>query len=171
MFGALRQGSVIYILEKQNALALKIGRVETTTQPTGYNMIPYGQQTFGQTMDITVKYDDGTTDEFKQLQANGSVAMYGNVVVTETRELMLQEIESMERESKKVIDSIPYHENVLKSVGDMKVSLSPEYAKEVETDKRLHTLEQGLGSIQQDQKAILDMLSRLNAPSVTKSKQ
>lgn len=171
MFGALRQGSMIYILEKQNVLGLKIGRIETTTQPTGYGMGPYGQPTFGQTLDITVKYDDGTTDEFKQLQANGSVAMYGNVVVAETRELMLQEIESMERESKKIIESIPYHEGVLKSVGEMKASLSPEYAKEVETDKRLVSLEQGLGSIQQDQKTILDMLSRLNVTNSTQSKQ
>lgn len=169
MFGALRQGSTIYVLDKQNRPSLKIGKVETTTQPTGYNM-PYVQP-IGQTFDIVVKYDDGRTDEFKQLQTQNSIAVYGNVVVAETRELMMQEIDAMERDSKRVLDSVPYHESVLQSVGEMKAVLSPEYAKEIETDKRLNTLEQGLGMIQQSQQAILDMLSKQNASNISKSKQ
>lgn len=157
MFGALRQGSAIYVLDKQNRPSLKIGRVESTTQPTGYNMIPYANPV-SQTIDVVVKYDDGTTDEYKQMQTQSSVAVYGNVVITETRELMLQEIDTMAREARKVIESVKYHEGVLQSVNEIKVALSPEFAKEVETDKRLITLEKG-------QKAILDMLQKLNAPN------
>ena len=163
MFGALRQGCNIFVLDKKDTPNLKIGRIETTTQPTGYNMIPY-PQTIGQTIDMVVKYDNGTTDEFKQMQTQNSVAYYGNVVVTETSELMLQEIDAMERESKKIIESMPYHQSVLKSVEEMKLALSPEYAKNVETENRLTTLEQG-------QRTIIDMLSKLNVPNISKSKQ
>lgn len=162
MFGALKQGCPLFVLDKKDKPCLKVGRVETTTHPTGYNIMSYGQGSVGQTFDIVVKYDDGTTDEFKQLQTQNSMAYYGNVVLTETRELMLQEIDAMERESKKVVASLPYHEAVLKSIGEMKIVLSPEYAKNVETENRLTTLEQG-------QKTIIEMLSHINASTISKS--
>lgn len=168
MFGALREGSTLYVLDKTNKPTLRIGRVGTMTHPTGYNTLPY-MQNINQTFDVVVKYDDGSTDKFEQMQTQNSVAVYNKAIVTETRELMLQEIDAMERESRKIIDSIPYHEGFLQSIGEMKAVLSPEYAKEIETDKRLNTLEQGLGAIQQSQQAILEMLSRQNAPNISKS--
>lgn len=167
MFGALREGSTLYVLDKTSSPVLKIGRVETTTHPTGFSTMPYVQP-MAQTFDVIVKYDDGTSDKFEQMNTQNSVAVYGKAIVTETRELMLQEIDAMERESKRVIESVDYHKSVLQSVDKMKIVLSPEFAEKVETEKRLSTLEHGLGSIEQSQKAIMDMLSKLNAPGISK---
>ncbi len=146
MFSALRQGSPLYILDKGN-LTLKVGNVESTTMPTGMNNLPWLQMQ--QPMDATVRYEDGTTNEFKQLQPNTAVAVYGNVVVTETKELMAQEVESMARQSKQVLDSTAYHQKVMEACEGMKALLSPQFAKEKETEMRLTSLEQGLGDIKE----------------------
>lgn len=142
MFSALRQGSPIYVLDKGN-LTLRVGSVESTTMPVGLNNMPWMQQPF----DAVVKYDDGSTNEFKQLQPNLSVGMYGNVVVTETKELMAQEVEQMQRQSKQILDSVDFHKKVLTTCEEMMKSLSPQFAKEKETDDRLNSLEKGLGDI------------------------
>lgn len=169
MFGALRQGSIIYILDKQNALDLKVGSVVSTTQPTGYNMIPFAQNLPGQTIDIVVKYDDGTTNEFKQMQFGSSVAYYGNTIVTETKEQMMAEVDTIERNSQTVLDTIPYHRAVIDSIPGVRSVLSPSYAKEKQTDERLVSLEQGLGDIRKDQKDIMDLLSKIASGASSKS--
>lgn len=102
----------------------------------------------------TVKFEDGSQSEFQQLQPNSSVALYGNVVVAETKELMMQEVEQMVRQSKSVLDSMDYHKKVVSSCDDMMRLLSPTFAKEKDTEHRLDTLEQGLGDIK---KMLLNM--------------
>lgn len=147
MFGALRQGSTLYVMDKGN-LTLSVGTVETLTQPTFGNM-QWMQQIPGQTMDVTAKMEDGTTTKFEKLQSNTAVAVIGNVVVTETKELMAQEVDAMMRQSKAVLESVGYHQKVLTACEDMKAVLSPQFAKEKETDQRLTSLERGLGDIKE----------------------
>ncbi len=131
-------------MDKSN-LTLKVGSVVTLPQQTSYNnpymaslMIPFS---------ATVKFDDGTQSEFQQLQPSSSVAVYGNVVVTETKEQMMQEVDQMLRQSKSVLDSIGYHKKVLTACDDMMKILSPAFAKEKNTEERLDSLEQGMGDI------------------------
>lgn len=149
MFGALRQGSAFFVLDKQNGPTLRIGSVVSVTQPTGYNSMPWLQNMPGQTVDALVKFDDGTQEEYKQLQANQAIAVYGNVVVAETRELMTQEVDNMARSSKNLLDTVDYHRGVLVKCEEMMRRLSPSFAKDKETDERLNTLERGLGDIKQ----------------------
>lgn len=142
MFSALRQGSPLYVMDKSN-LTLRVGSVVSVPQQTSYQFMPNLAVPFN----ATVKFEDGSTSEFQQLQPNSSVAVYGNVVVTETREQMIQEVEQMVRQSKSVLDSVSYHEKVLSSCDDMMKVLSPAFAKEKDTEARLNLLEQGVGDI------------------------
>ncbi len=160
MFNALRQGSPLYVMDKGN-LTLKVGSVESVSQPTGFGNMPWMQGLPGQTIDVTVRFEDGSNCEFKQLQPNLASAVYGNVVVTETRELMAQEVDNMTRQSKAVIESVPYHNKVVASCDEMKALLSPQFAKEKETDKRLLTLERGMGDI----KEVLDKIAKGMSPA------
>lgn len=139
MFSALRQGSPLWVLDKSN-LTLQMGSVVSFTQPAGYNM-PWINLP-GQTMDITVKMEDGTNSEFKQLQSSLSIAQYGNVLVCESSEAMAKEIENLDAQSKSVIESVPYHRKAREAYEMMKKKLSPAYAKERMTDDRLTRLEQ-----------------------------
>lgn len=167
MFGALRQGSVIYVLDKQNGPTLRIGSVMSVTQPTGYNSMPWLQNMPGQTIDALVKFEDGTQEEYKQLQANLAIAVYGNVVVAETRELMTQEVDNMARNSKNLLDTVDYHKNVLVKCEEMMKRLSPSFAKDKETDERLTTLERGLGDIKQ---MLTEMSGRNSSVKTSKNK-
>lgn len=142
MFSSLRQGSPLYILDKSN-LTLKVGSVISVPQQTSYQFMPNLMVPFN----ATVKFEDGSQNEFQQLQPNSSVALYGNVVVAETKEQMMQEVDQMVRNSKSVLDSMEYHKKVLVACDDMMKVLSPAFAKEKDTEHRLDTLEQGLGDI------------------------
>ena len=147
MFSAVRQGSPIFVLDKDN-LSLKIGTVASATQPTfGNQWIPNMPM---QPMDISVKFDDGESMEFKQVQPNAAVAYYGKVTITETKELMVQEVEQMMRNAKSIIDSVPYNEQVLDSCNSMLTILSPSFAKEQQTDKDIASLKENINGINSD---------------------
>ena len=143
MFSALRQGATIYVLYKDN-LSLKVGSVSTMTQPTFNQYLPNMPL---QPMDVTVKFDDGTSNEFKQLQPNSSVATYGNVVVAETKELMMQEVEQMARSAKAQIDNMPYHQKVLEASRNMLAELNPAIAKEQQTEREIVKLKNDIGEL------------------------
>lgn len=136
MFSSLRQGAPIYVLDK-STLTLKVGTVASATQPTFNQYLPSMPM---QPMDITVKFDDGMSNEFKQVQPSLSVATYGNVVVAETRELMSQEVEQMARASKQQLDNVPYHQKVLEASKKMQEVLNPAYAREQQTDREIAEL-------------------------------
>ena len=115
MFQSLRQSNIFYILQKGENPELKMGQVVSVSNPQP----KYGQyvpgQTYGQNMetvvDVSVKVGEETID-FKQLPANLSIANFGanGVVVSESREAMNAEVESMLRISRGGIESVPYHE-------------------------------------------------------------
>lgn len=143
MFSSLRQGSTLYVLYKDD-LKLKVGTVTSMTQPTFNQYLPNMPM---QPIDAVVKFDDETSNEFKQLQPSLSVATYGNVVVAETKELMTQEVEQMARVSKSQIDNMPYHQRVLEETKRMLAMLNPAYAKEQQTEKELQFLKQEMAEL------------------------
>jgi len=92
MFSALRQGSPFYILEKGETPVLKIGQIESVSQPKPkYNTFNPALN-FGMNMetvvDITVVID-GNKKEYLGIPSNLSTHGYGNVVVSESKEAMV----------------------------------------------------------------------------------
>lgn len=146
MFGALSQGSSLFVLDKADGTPkLKIATVESSTYPTSYTNMPWVSP--GQTLDLSVAFADGEKVKFEKLPASSSVYAYDKAVVTETRELMQQQVEAAHRQSKAVLDSIPVHERALVAYDGILKQLSPTYAKESQTDERLNKLEAGIDRI------------------------
>lgn len=143
MFSALRQGSALYVLDTKGKPTLRKGMVQSVSAPK------YQQFTMSpeMTVDITVKFDDGETNEYKQMPSALSVASMGNIIIAESRELMSQEVENILRNSKNIIDHVDYHKEVVAACEQMLVALNPSFAKEKETDERLSKLEGGLEDI------------------------
>lgn len=136
----------MYVLDKTGeAPKLKIATLSNNTNPIGN--ITWMQPLPGQTTDITVTYPDGETSKFERLPANLSTFVYEKAIVTETRELMQQQVESSIRQSKAVLASVPFHERAIVAYDDILKQLSPTFAKERQTEERLDTLERGLGDI------------------------
>lgn len=164
MFSGLRQSSLFYVLEKGEKPVLKVGQVQSVSNP-----VPkYGQfnpsQPFGQNVetvvDVSVKMGDETLD-FKQLPANLQIANFGanGVVVSESREAMLAEVESMISTSKSVLDSVEYHQNVIAECESMLVQLNPQFAKDKEQKEKIGALEEKMSGMENTLSSIQSMLS------------
>ena len=139
MFSGIRQNSLFYILEKGEELKLSIGHVVSVSNPQPkYNQFPTTQPFAQPEMFVDVKVKVGEEmQEFKQLGANLSIANSGNVVVSDSKEAMSAEVESLLRMSRQVLESIPYHEKVLVSCDSILRELNPSFAKEKEQEEKM----------------------------------
>lgn len=160
MFSGLRASSLFYILEKGEKPVLKVGQVVavSNSQPK-YGQYPttpmFGQQVES-VVDISVKVGDEPL-EFKQLPSNLSIANVGqNVVVSESKDAMNAEVEAMLRNSRGILESVPYHESIIASCDTILRELNPQLAKEKAQEEKIGVLEgqmkqlgEAVGSIQQ----------------------
>lgn len=174
MFSGLRQAGIFYILEKGDEMNLKIGQVVSVSNPQPkYNQFgnpnTYGVQP-EMVVDVKIKVGDETV-EFKQLNANASIANSGNVVVSDSREAMSAEIEGMMRNSKQIIESVPYHENVLVSCDAMLRDLNPNFKKEKEQEEKMSALEGEVTGIKETLTEMMTMLSSALGTSKNKKKE
>lgn len=155
MFSALRQGSVLYILEKGETPSLKIGSVVSVTQPS-YN----GNFVLnGSTIDINVKVGNETMD-FRNVPSSQSIASYNNAVIAETKELMSNEVDNMLQNSKSIIDSVPYHNSVISSCEGILKNLNPRFAKEKERDEDISNLKNKIGGLESKMDKLISILSK-----------
>lgn len=155
MFSALRQGSVIYILEKGENPTLKVGQIVSITQPNYSNNFLMN----GSTIDINVKVGDQNMD-FKNVPSSQSTATYNNVIIAETKELMSNEVDNMLQSSKSIVDSVTYHNNVIASCENILKELNPRFAKEKERDEDITNLKDKMGGIESKMDQILTLLSK-----------
>ena len=171
MFSGIRQGNLFYILEKGEDLNLKIGQVISVSNPQPkYNQFNT-TNAFAQpemVVDVKVKVGEESLD-FKQLNANMNIANSGNVVVSDSKEAMSAEVESLLRNSKQIIESVPYHERVVSSCDVMLRELNPAFAKEKEQEEKIGALEQRMGHIDGKLEKVLELLS--DTVGISKSKK
>ena len=155
MFSALRQGSVVYILEKGENPVLKVGQVVSITQPNySSNFLMNGT-----TVDINVKVNNQNMD-FKNVPSSQSVANYNNAVITETKELMSNEVDNMLQSSRSIVDSVTYHNNIITSCESILKELNPRFAKEKERDEDINNLKDKMGGIESKMDKILVLLQK-----------
>ena len=152
MFSALQQGSIIYILEKSNSPILRTGQVVSITQPTFNNSF------LATNVDINVKSGDQDMS-FKNVPSNQSVFRYDNAVIAETKELMSQEVENMLQNSRNIVNSVTYHNEVIKQCESILKELNPRFAKEQERDEDINNLKNKIGGIESKMDQILSLLA------------
>lgn len=162
MFQGIRQNNLFYILEKGEKLNLKVGQVVSVSNPQPkYNQFPttptYGMQP-EMVVDVKVKVGEETLD-FKQLNANHSLANSGNVVVSDSKDAMMAEVEGLLRTSKQIIESVPYHEGVIASCDTILRELNPQFAKEKEQEEKIGALEMRMGDIDSKLDKMFEILS------------
>lgn len=170
MFSGLRQAGLFYILEKGEELKLRIGQVISVSNPQP----KYGQYSYGSqpemTIDVRVKVDEETL-EFKQLNANASIANSGSVIVSDSKEAMNAEVEGLLRTSRGVLDSVSYHEKVLTSCDVILRELNPNFKKEKEQEEKMSMLEDEVIGIKDTLGEMMNMLSSALGHSKSKSKE
>lgn len=160
MFSALRPGSILYILDKSDGLAVKTGCVENITQPRPMYKTYNPAVSFGTNMqtvvDVTVKVD-GEKKEIVGLNSNNIIQSQGDYVISETREAMISEVDSMLQNSKNVIESVDQHKQIIEQCESILRDLNPVYAKEQERDDAIEDLTAQVNNMQ----SILNRLENL----------
>ena len=143
MFQGLRTNSLFYVLDKGENPSLRIGQVVSVSNPqTRYPSFNNGftPQPMETVVDVRVKLGDEEAD-FKQLPANGQIANDKNLVVSDSKEAMSAEVDAMLRQSKAILESVDYHERVVKSCEGMLLQLNPQIAKDREQTEKINKLE------------------------------
>lgn len=171
MFSALRQGSSFFILDKTNVPKLKIGSVVSVSQPMPkYNNTYVPGHNYTETVvDVVVKVNEEEL-KFEKLPSNLSIANFGQsgIVVSESKEAMNGEVESMFRNSKNIIESVQYHKDVLIACDEMMKELNPQLAKEKEQEQKIAMLENRMGGMES---TLQDIHKLLNSALSNKSKE
>lgn len=171
MFSALRQGSTLYILSKGDKPELRIGTVTAVSDPVAkFGSMPVYGQPQPTTVNVTVKVDESTMT-FEKLDSGAVIMTYPNenTVVASSREAMAGEVEAMERTSRQIVESVPYHQSVLSSCDGILRTLNPQFAKEKEREEKMTELENKVSGIDSRLTEIKDMIAGLasvNAPRV-----
>lgn len=160
MFSALRQGSIIYILDKRGVPTLKVAQVDEFTEPKSKFNTSFPAQPFNTEMvvDITAKAGEDKY-EFKQLPSQASIANYEGAIVSETKEPIIAEVENLQRLSRQHIFDTPYHEKVDEACDKIMKDLNPYFAKEKAQEEKIEMLEEKIGGIEDSIDSIKSMLS------------
>lgn len=151
MFSNLRVGTPIYVLSKQEP-KVSIGEVQSvgapvpqfgTTYTAGYLQPPK------MLVDIKVKVGDEVID-LQKLPADQTIADFGTngMVVSETRESILTEIENMRKSSQGVLDSVDYHRQMVNKCLQLTEELSPQAKAEAEQKRDIDTLKSQMANIE-----------------------
>lgn len=167
MFSGLRQNSIFYVLEKKNVqdegekICLKIGQVVSVSNPqpkypTTYQFNPQGMD---MTVNVSVKFPNEQI-EFKELPANGQIANFENLVVSESREAIDSEVDALFRTSKDVVDSEPYHKQVMKDCNKIRSILNPQIAKDKQQEEDIKALKNEMSGVKGTLSDIQSMLSK-----------
>lgn len=145
MFSFLKQGSLLYVLDKTEGAKLKIGEVVSVSAPHTNYQAPFPNQTY---IDVKVTID-GNIHEYNQIPSQNSIVTYNNgkITISETKQELQSEVETLLQNSRQIISNIGVYQKNIDDCEDILKELSPQYAKDKERDDRIESLEDKLDKI------------------------
>ena len=154
MFSALAQGSSVYILDKTSSPKYLIGEVVGVSQPK----INFNGQS---TVDLRVNVDN-SVQEFSNLLSINSISTYngGKVIISETKQGIQNEVESILDNSRKIIDNIDTYKQNITDCEEILKQLNPQFAKDKERDDRLFNLESRFDGVESKLDKIFNLIQK-----------
>ena len=143
MFSGLRQGTALYVLDKSKEPKVMMGYVEhiSTPHPMYPNYNP--SVSFGANLqtvvDVTVKLGDDKK-EFVGVPSTSSIHSYGDYVLSESKDGMIQEVTSMLENSKSILANVEQHKSNIEACEKILKELNPVYAREKERDETIDNI-------------------------------
>lgn len=162
MFSTLRKGSPIYILDRTSAPEVKLGYIENVSIPRPMYPTYNPQVSLGTNMQMVVDLNvriDNETKEFC-VPSNLSLHTYGDYTLSENKEAMISEVDSLLQNSKDVLDSVDKHKEAISAYEKILKNLNPVYAKEQERDVAIGNLSERVDSIQNSLDRLEELLKR-----------
>ena len=159
MFSTLRKGSPIYILDRTVTPEVKMGYIDSVSMPRPMYPTFNPQVSLGTNMSTVVDIKVRIDDQVKEFCVPSSLSIhtYGDYTLSENKEAMISEVDSLLQNSRDILDSIDKHKQAIAAYENILKSLNPVYAKEQERDGAISNLSQRVDSIQDS----LDRLERL----------
>ena len=143
MFSGLRQGQTLYVLDKSSEPKVVTGYVERISAPhpmyPNYNPNASFGANLQTVVDITVKVDNDKK-EFVGVPSTSSIHSYGDYVLSESKDNMIQEVTSMLENSKSILSNVEQHKSNIAACEKILKGLSPVYAKEQERDEVIENI-------------------------------
>ena len=157
MFSALKQGSIIYVLDKGEKLVLKIGQVTEIVQNNQYN---FGQTNNG-LVNITVNVN-GEKINFSNLPPSQGSSNYNNgmTLVSDNKEAVVVEVENLIQHSQGVINSIDYHQSIITDGEEIMKTLNPRFAKDKERDEEINKINSRIDNMNDKLDKLISALSK-----------
>lgn len=125
--------------------------------------MPYGG--LNTLVDITVKVGNDKK-QYVGIPSNLSIHGSGDIVISESRDAMMAEVEGMLQTSKSIVDSIDYHKKMIVACEDMLKQLNPAFAKEQERDGAIDSLKSEVATLRQEISRMTTLLAnRAVAPN------
>ena len=143
MFSGLRQGTTLYVLDKSEEPKVVTGYVENVSAPHPMYKTYNPAVSFGTNLqtvvDIIVKIGNDKK-EFMGVPSGNTIHSYGDYVLSENKESMIQEVDAMLQNSKAIIDSIDQHKANIDACEKILKQLNPVYAKEQQRDEAIDNI-------------------------------
>lgn len=157
MFSTLKQGSIIYVLDKGEKLNLRIGQVTNIVQNTQY---AFGQPNNG-LVNITVNIN-GEKLDFSNLPHSQGSSNYNNgtTLVADNKEAILAEVENLIQHSQGVINSIDFHQSIVTTGEEILKTLNPRFAKDKERDEEINNINKRIDNMDSKLDKLLTALSK-----------
>ena len=84
----------------------------------------------------------------------------GKTIISDSKDIITQEVNNMINNSQQIINSIPYHQSVLETGEQILRQLNPELAKQKDQEEKINNLESKIGGIENKLDDICSMLSQ-----------
>lgn len=144
MFQSVRPNSPIYVFHKGDNPRLETGYVVNQPIPKPKYQMP---NAFGQpqelVVDLVIKLNDATVNMNAipaQLDIADSYSNGENLVISDSREAMNSEILSLKQKSIDIINSAPYHKNLINTYDKLLSDFNPEMAEKQAQQKEISEL-------------------------------
>ena len=143
MFSGLRTGSTLYVLDKSVEPKVVNGYVERVSAPhpmyPNYNPnVSFGAN-LQTVVDVTVKINNDKK-EFVGVPSTATIHSYGDYVLSESKDNMIQEVTAMMENSKSVLSNVEQHKSNISACEKILKELNPVYAKEQERDEAIENI-------------------------------
>ena len=157
MFSGLRQGTTLYVLDKSQEPKVVTGYVERVSAPHPMYQSYNPSVSFGANLqtavDVVLKIGEDRK-EFVGIPSTANIHSYGDYVISESKDNMIQEVNAMIANSKSILDNVEQHKSNITACEKILKELNPVYAKEQERDEAIDSLTKQVNGMQ-------DILARL----------
>lgn len=156
MFSALRQGNIVYIIDKTDGLTLKKGQVVSNSATNiPYNLNP--NSLIALTIDI-----EGETKEFNNIPAMQSSINYNNgkLMIIDNQELASTELENIVKTSKDILNNKEYYEKLVVDGEEALKLINPQFAKDKARDDEFNALKEQVGGMENKLNTIINLLNK-----------